>query len=238
MKKNNTQIIFGLHACLAALNNKSRKINGMICTESILNNYKTLIDNRGITNITIKKRKQIDQDLGTTIHQGIVLDCDEFKKKTLKLEDKDSLILILDSLNDSQNVGSIIRCAYLFGVKKILYTKHRSFEINPFLIKSASGAFEEIDLIEVNNLNQSINILKKENFWIVGLDIDSNSNFDTLPKDTKLALIIGSENKGIKRLSLQNCDFRINIKTIESSSIDSLNVSHATAIALYELTKS
>jgi 23S rRNA (guanosine2251-2'-O)-methyltransferase len=237
MKKNNTQIIFGLHACLAALNNKIRKINGMICTESILNNYKTLIDNRGITNITIKKRKQIDQDLGTTIHQGIVLDCDEFKKKTLKLEDKDSLILILDSLNDSQNVGAIIRCAYLFGVKKILYTKHRSFEINPFLIKSASGAFEEIDLIEVNNLNQSINILKKENFWIVGLDINSNSNFDTLPKDTKLALIIGSENKGIKRLSLQNCDFRINIKTIESSSIDSLNVSHATAIALYELTK-
>jgi len=237
MKKNNTQIIFGLHACLAALNNKGRKVNSLICTESIFNSHKTLINKRNIKNIKIKKRKQIDQDLGTTIHQGIVLDCDKFKKKNLKLEDKDNLILVLDSLNDSQNVGSIIRCAYLFGVKKILYTKHQSFEINPYLIKSASGAFEEIELIEINNLYQSINLLKKENFWIVGLDVESNSNFDAIPKDTKLALIIGSESKGIKRLTLQNCDFKINIKTIKSCSIDSLNVSHATAIALYELTK-
>ncbi len=238
MKKNNTQIIFGLHACIAAIKNNDRKVNTLICTESIFNTYKDLINKKKIKKVIIKKRKQIDHDLGITIHQGIVLYCDGFKKKKFKLNNQEKVILILDSLNDSQNVGSIIRCAYLFGIKQIFYTRHNSFEINPYLIKTASGAFEKINLIEIVNLNKIIGILKKEDYWIVGLDINSDSDFNSIPKDTKLALIVGSESKGIKKLSLKNCDFKINIKTIKNNTVDSLNVSHATAIALYELTKS
>ena len=74
---------------------------------------------------------------------------------------EEDLVIILDSLNDSQNVGSIIRTAYAFGVETIIYSKHNSFEINPFLIKSASGAFENVKLIEVTNLNKTIKLLKK-----------------------------------------------------------------------------
>ena len=73
----------------------------------------------------------------------------------------------MDSLNDSQNVGSIIRTAYLFGVKTIIFNKNNSFKINPFLIKSASGAYEKIKLIETMNINRTIEYRKKINFWII-----------------------------------------------------------------------
>ena len=236
MKKNNQQLIFGIHACVAALTNSKRIVNKIICTEQVFNKYKNLIKKQNIKDVFIKKRHHIDSSLGLNIHQGIVIYCNPLSKVS-SLEDieKENIVLMLDSLNDSQNVGSIMRTAFLFGVTKILYTKHNSFEINPYLIKSASGAFEKIQLVEVINLNQTIDFLKKKEFWIVGLDPNSKKKISTIPNDVKLAIILGSESKGIKKLSLEKCDFRVNINTVKSKLVDSLNVSHATAIVLYEV---
>ena len=89
-----------------------------------------------------------------------------YQRSVLKNIANDKTILILDSLKDPQNVGSIIRTAHLFGIETILYTKYNSFEINPYLIKTASGAFESINLIEIVNLNQTIDILKKKVFGL------------------------------------------------------------------------
>ena len=236
MKKKNQQLIFGIHACVAALNNSKRVINKIICTEQVFKKYKNLIEKKNIKDVNIKKRNHIDSSLGLTTHQGIVIYCNPLSKvSSLEKIEKENIVLILDSLNDSQNVGSIMRTAFLFGVKTILYTKHNSFEINPYLIKSASGAFEKIQLIEVINLNQTIDFLKKKEFWIVGLDTNSKKKISTIPNDIKLAIILGSESKGIKKLSLEKCDFRVNINTVKSKLVDSLNVSHATAIVLYEV---
>ena len=236
MKKNNQQLIFGIHASVAALSNSKRVVNKIICTEQVFNKYKNLIEKKNVKDVYIKKRNYIDSSLGLNTHQGIVIYCKPLiKLSTLEEIEKENIVLILDSLTDSQNVGSIMRTAFLFGVKKILYTKHNSFEINPYLIKSASGAFEEIQLVEVINLNQTIDILKKKKFWIVGLDTNSKKKISTIPSDTKLAIILGSESKGIKKLSLEKCDFRVNINTVNSKLVDSLNVSHATAIVLYEV---
>jgi len=236
MKKNNQQLIFGIHACIAALTNSKRVINKIICTEQVFIKYKNLIQNKNIKDVYIKKRNYIDSSLGLTTHQGIVIYCNPLTQvTTLEKIEKENLVLILDSLTDSQNVGSIMRTAFLFGVKTIFYTKHNSFEINPYLIKSASGAFEEIQLVEVINLNQTIDLLKKKEFWIVGLDTNSKKKISAIPNDIKLAIILGSESKGIKKLSLEKCDFRVNINTVKSKLVDSLNVSHATAIVLYEV---
>ena len=236
MKKNNQQLIFGIHACVAALTNSKRVVNKIICTEQVFKKYKNLIENKNIKDLYIKKRNHIDSTLGLTTHQGIVIYCNPLiKVNTLEEMVKENLVLILDSLTDSQNVGSIMRTAFLFGVKTIIYSKHNSFEINPYLIKSASGAFEKIQLVEVINLNQTIDFLKKKEFWIVGLDTNSKKKISTIPKNIKLAIILGSESKGIKKLSLEKCDFRVNINTVKSKLVDSLNVSHATAIVLYEV---
>ena len=238
MSSKETHIIFGLHSSLSAITNKNRSIKKIILTEEVLGKNKKIFES--ITNIEKKilNRKQIDSLTGVKIHQGIVVYADSLPVKVISdIRNEEDLVIILDSLNDPQNVGSIIRTAYAFGVTTIIYSKHNSFEITPFLIKSASGAFENVKLIEVTNLNKTIDFLKKNNFWIVGLDSKSKIEVSSVPKDLKKAVVFGSENKGIKKLILDNCDFRVKINIKKDKLIDSLNVSNAAAITLFEFRK-
>ena len=238
MSSKETHIIFGLHSSLSAITNKNRSIKKIILTEEVLGKNKKFFES--ITNVEKKilNRKQIDSLTGVKIHQGIVVYADSLPVKAISdIRNEEDLVIILDSLNDPQNVGSIIRTAYAFGVKTIIYSKHNSFEITPFLIKSASGAFENVKLIEVTNLNKTIDFLKKNNFWIVGLDSKSKIEVSSVPKDLKKAVVFGSENKGIKKLILDNCDFRVKINIKKDKLIDSLNVSNAAAITLFEFRK-
>ena len=238
MSSKETHIIFGLHSSLSAITNKNRSIKKIILTEEVLGKNKKIFES--ITNVEKKilNRKQIDSLTGVKIHQGIVVYADSLPVKAISdIRNEEDLVIILDSLNDSQNVGSIIRTAYAFGVKTIIYSKHNSFEITPFLIKSASGAFENVKLIEVTNLNKTIDFLKKNNFWIVGLDSKSEIEISSVPKDLKKAVVFGSENKGIKKLILDNCDFRVKVNIKKDKLIDSLNVSNAAAITLFEFRK-
>ena len=238
MSSKETHIIFGLHSSLSAITNKNRSIKKIILTEEVLGKNKKFFES--ITNVEKKilNRKQIDSLTGVKIHQGIVVYADSLPVKVISdIRNEEDLVIILDSLNDPQNVGSIIRTAYAFGVTTIIYSKHNSFEITPFLIKSASGAFENVKLIEVTNLNKTIDFLKKNNFWIVGLDSKSKIEVSSVPKDLKKAVVFGSENKGIKKLILDNCDFRVKVNIKKDKLIDSLNVSNAAAITLFEFRK-
>ena len=238
MSSKETHIIFGLHSSLSAITNKNRSVKKIILTEEVLGKNKKIFES--ITNVEKKilNRKQIDSLTGVKIHQGIVVYADSLPVKAISdIRNEEDLVIILDSLNDPQNVGSIIRTAYAFGVTTIIYPKHNSFEITPFLIKSASGAFENVKLIEVTNLNKTIDFLKKNNFWIVGLDSKSEIEISSVPKDLKKAVVFGSENKGIKKLILDNCDFRVKVNIKKDKLIDSLNVSNAAAITLFEFRK-
>ena len=238
MSSKETHIIFGLHSSLSAITNKNRSIKKIILTEEVLGKNKKIFES--ITNVEKKilNRKQIDSLTGVKIHQGIVVYAESLPVKAISdIRNEEDLVIILDSLNDPQNVGSIIRTAYAFGVTTIIYSKHNSFEITPFLIKSASGAFENVKLIEVTNLNKTIDFLKKNNFWIVGLDSKSKIEISSVPKDLKKAVVFGSENKGIKKLILDNCDFRVKVNIKKDKLIDSLNVSSAAAITLFEFRK-
>ncbi|MFL2679532.1 MAG: 23S rRNA (guanosine(2251)-2'-O)-methyltransferase RlmB [Alphaproteobacteria bacterium] len=238
MSVKETNFIFGLHSSLGAILNKNRTIKKIVCTAEVYEKNKIFFEKVKNIKIKILNRKQIDLLTAEKVHQGIVVYCEKLSNKTITdIKKEEDLIIILDSLNDTQNVGAIIRTAYAFGIETIIYSKHSSFEINPFLIKSASGAFEKVKLIEVINLNKAINFLKKKNFWIVGLDKDSENEISSVPSDLKKAVILGSESKGIKKLLLENCDFRISIKIKKSEIFDSLNVSNAAAITLYEFRK-
>ena len=238
MPKKETQIIFGLHSSIAAILNKKRNIKKIVCTEEVYRKNKELFESLKKIEKKIQNRKQIDLLTGEKFHQGIITYCENLPKRTIAdIASTEDLIIFLDSLNDPQNVGSIIRTAYAFGVETIIYSKHNSFEINPLLIKSASGAFEEVKLIEVTNLNQTLNFFKKNDFWTVGLDNNSNTEINAVPSDLKKVIVLGSENKGIKKLLLDNCDFRVKIKIRKSKFVDSLNVSNAAAITLFELRK-
>ena len=238
MSTTKTQIIFGLHSSLAAIHNKKRNIKKIVCTEEVYRKNEELFDSLKNIEKKIQNRRQMDSLTGEKFHQGIIVYCEDLPKRTISdIEKQEDLIIFLDSLNDPQNVGSIIRTAYAFGVETIIYSKHNSFEINPLLIKSASGAFEQVKLIEVTNLNKTLNFFKKNDFWIVGLDNNSNVGIPTVPRDLKKVIILGSENKGIRKLLLENCDFRVKIKIKKNKFFDSLNVSNAAAITLFELRK-
>ena len=236
---NQIDIIMGQHAALAAIENLKRVIISLKCTKEFFEKNKFVIENRGISKLYIVSRKEIDSEIKNNVHQGILLKCKSLKQISLEeINKNEKNIVILDSLNDSQNVGSILRTSYLFGIKTIIANKDNSFKINPFLIKSASGAFEKINFIEVINLNRTVEKLKKMGYWIVGFDMNAKSNISEVPKDLKKVLIFGSEGKGIRPLILKNCDFKTKISLkVEDRKIDSLNVSNCVSIALYECLK-
>ncbi len=236
---NQIDIIIGQHAALAAIENLKRVIISLKCTKEFFEKNKIAIENRGISKLYIVSRKEIDSEIKNNVHQGILLKCKSLKQISLEeINKNEKNIVILDSLNDSQNVGSILRTSYLFGIKTIIANKDNSFKINPFLIKSASGAFEKINFIEVINLNRTVEKLKKMGYWIVGFDMNAKSNISEIPKDLKKVLIFGSEGKGIRPLILKNCDFKTKISLkVEDRKIDSLNVSNCVSIALYECLK-
>ena len=233
---NQVDIIIGQHAALAAIENLKRVIISLKCTKEFFEKNKFVIEKRGINKIYIASRKEIDSEIKNNVHQGILLKCKSLKQISLEeINKNEKNIVILDSLNDSQNVGSILRTSYLFGIKTIIANKDNSFKINPFLIKSASGAFEKINFIEVINLNRTVEKLKKMGYWIVGFDMNAKSNISEIPKNLKKVLIFGSEGKGIRPLILKNCDFKTKISlNVKDTKIDSLNVSSCVSIALYE----
>ena len=236
---NQIDIIMGQHAALAAIENLKRIIISLKCTKEFFEKNRFVIENRKINKFNIVSRKEIDSEIKNSVHQGVLLKCKSLKQISLEeINKNEKNIVVLDSLNDSQNVGSILRTSYLFGIKTIIYNKDNSFKINPFLMKSASGAFEKINFIEVINLNRTVDKLKKMGYWIVGFDMNAKSNISEVPKDLKKVLIFGSEGKGIRPLILKNCDFKTKIGLkVEDKKIESLNVSNCVSIALYECLK-
>ena len=237
---NDIEKIFGIHACICVLNNKKRKIQKIWCTDEAFRKIKKFVSNKKkIEELKILNRSKLDQKLKTTIHQGIVVFCYKLElKNERKLMQSEKNILILDSLIDPQNVGSIIRSAYIFGINCIFYNEKNSFSVNEVLIKAASGAYEKIELIPVKNIVNLIKTLKKYNFWIIGLDKFGKNDITTIEKNLKKALILGSENRGIRNLIKRNCDFLVKIKMQNNDKfIDSLNVANAAAIFLYELNR-
>ena len=239
MSTKSIEEIFGIHAAKAAIKNPRRKIYSLICSQEFYDKNLRDLKKKKIEKIKILKRKEIDSLLGFNTHQGVFIKCNFLQNYTIaEIKKNEEIILMLDSLNDSQNVGSILRTAYLFGVQTVIYNKDNSFKLSSFMIKSASGSYEKIKMIEVTNLNKTINLLKKNGFWIIGLDSNSNKTIKTITNGIKKVLILGSEDKGIRKLIKKNCDFIVSIETAlkKDDIVDSLNVSNACAIILNQLT--
>jgi len=149
-----------------------------------------------------------------------------------------SRLIILDNITDVGNFGAIIRSAFAFEFDGIIIPKHRSVEVNKDVSRASAGTLEEIKIFQVTNLNQTIKELKENGFWIYGTDVEDEENVTSVSKidfTFPMALILGSEHKGISRLSKENSDFLINIDI--NGELDSINVSVAAGIIFYEIHK-
>ena len=237
------QTIYGLHSVRAALINKKRINDELIITE----NHRVLGEKyqHKIKKIKIFKPQDFKKNYGAEhTTQGIVLKTQELEIPSMvdfvKKEEieKKSVILVLDQITDPQNIGAIMRSCALFNCRGIIVSKDNAPDLTPSLLKAASGAAELVNYFKVTNIKRSLSELKKFGYWIYGFDSSKSAN-SNLSYTKKSVLVFGSEGKGIRELVKKQCDeiLKLNISSNVEFQIDSLNVSNATAIALYEFYK-
>lgn len=167
-------------------------------------------------------------------NQGIALEIEDYKY--LKIDDvlDTNFLVMLDHLEDPHNFGAIIRTCEAAGVDAIIIPKKRSVEITSTVMKVSAGALNNIKIVEVSSLPQTIDKLKKYGFWFYGTDMDG-SNYTDVVYDPKTCLIIGAEGNGISKLVSEKCDYIISIPM--TGKINSLNASVAAGICIYEVVR-
>ena len=194
--------------------------------------------NYKITNVNffIKSNRNTHggEDVITFLNDTKVISFDKFLLYAKQL--KKSIILILDSIQNPHNFGAIIRSAEIFCVDAIICKNNMQVKVNDYVKKTSLGADERINIFYVNNLSNAIRKLKEVGYWIYASAIDNKANFVSNTKfDNKTALIVGNENIGISKLLKDNSDMLVRIKMYGKT--QSLNVSVATGIILYEIKK-
>lgn len=187
-------------------------------------------------------RKKLDQMSVSKVHQGVIAIVTPYKyfqvEDILAYADEKNekpFVVILDEIEDPHNFGAIIRSAEVCGAHGIIIPKRRNVGVTPVVYKSSAGAVEHMKIAKVTNINSVIDELKEKGIWIYGADMDGNSYcFDTDFKGA-LALVIGSEGKGISKLTKNKCDVIVKIPMV--GNINSLNASVAGGIMMYEVLK-
>lgn len=168
-------------------------------------------------------------------HQGIILNVPDFNYSTLEelLTNEKPFIVILDHIEDPHNFGAIIRTCEAAGVDGIIIAKDRCVEVNSTVMKTSSGALNNMKICKVTNLNSTIKELKEKGLWVVGTDMEGSIKYSDLKYDFPVALVIGSEGFGMSRLIKDSCDYIVNIPM--KGKVNSLNASVAAGILIYKI---
>ena len=200
-------------------------------------NYYDLINKLRHKNIKVQTLQKIDMDKKVSgLHQGIILDVEDYKYADIYdiISDEDSLIVMLDHIEDPHNFGAIIRSCEAAGVEGIIIPTDRSVEVNSTVIKTSVGTTEKMKIARVTNLNNTIKLLKEKGYWIFGTDMDG-TDYTKLDYKGKTCIICGNEGSGMSKLVRENCDFIASIPMM--GEVNSLNASVATAIIVFEAVK-
>jgi 23S rRNA (guanosine2251-2'-O)-methyltransferase len=184
-------------------------------------------------------RLRLDQLSQGAVHQGclIVVEARQYATvddilATARNKQADPFLLILDAIQDVNNLGSLLRAAEAAGVHGVIIPQHHAAEINATVVKTSAGATEHLLIAQETNLTRTIEDLKKENIWIIGLVGETPTEYDQADLTGPLALVVGNEGKGISRLVREHCDLLIRLPM--HGQINSLNAAVAGSIALYE----
>lgn len=193
--------------------------------------------------ITVEKdKRQMEQMAQTDNYQGVIAVVPPFEYCEIedileyaKEKEEAPFVLILDGIEDTHNLGAIIRTAETAGIHGIIIPKRRAASVNSTVSKVACGAVEYMKIARVNNITESINKLKQEGLWICGTAVDSEKYYFKQDLTGPLAIVIGNEGKGMSDLVQKNCDFLVKIPMM--GKVESLNASVSTGIILFEALK-
>lgn len=232
-------VIFGLHAVAFALRNPDRIITSLLLTENAQNKLAEALAERSLP-VTRVMPKDLDRRLGPdTVHQGALAEVEPLREPELAdliMSAADSgPILVLDQVTDPHNVGAVLRSAAVFGSAGLVMTRRHSPPLWGALAKSASGALELVPVALVQNLARGIAELKDAGVQCVGLDASGTTDIDGVEWSRPTALVLGAEGKGLRQSTRDACDLLARIPA--SGPINSLNVSNAAVISLYEAAK-
>lgn len=223
--------IYGVHAVEAALANPHRKIRAIHATANAAQRIEPLLGGKQPEVRTVTP-KDLDRMLGEdTVHQGILIEAEPLAEPSIDDLREARLLLVLDQITDPHNVGAILRSAAAFGVDALIMTARHSPPLHGALAKAASGALEHVPVVLVPNLARALGQIGDLGFTRLGLDSGGTSALEDYPATERLALVLGAEDRGLRRLSAENCDAICALTTF--GPIASLNVSNAAAIALH-----
>lgn len=231
MLKKSSYWIAGKHTVMSAIKNKKRKVLSVCSTQRNPELEKKEINYKIISKDLFNKRVVSD-----IAHQNICCEVENFEKNNIKnlLDNELVDVVLLDNITDQRNIGSILRSACAFNYKNIIVRNKDFSQANQALNKSASGALDMLNIYEVSNINNTIDLLKKNMFYIYGLDSNAKDFFSKNSiKTKKNVFIFGSEGRGITHLTKSKCDQLIKLNIHEK--IGSLNVSNAVSAFLYAL---
>jgi 23S rRNA (guanosine2251-2'-O)-methyltransferase len=223
--------IYGLHPVLAALANPRRDVRRLVATPNALARLFSAGAEVGITPEEATPRA-LDRILGgEPVHQGVAIEVAPLEPLTISALADARLILLLDQVTDPHNVGAIMRSALAFGADAVITTRRHAPAETGVLAKAASGALDRLTVIEVQNLARALEELGKLGFARIGLDSEAETAIEDAMTSTRIALVLGAEGKGLRRLTRDTCDTVARLSM--PGPLASLNVSNAAVLALY-----
>lgn len=237
----NLDVIYGKNSVMEALIAGEREINKILISKNIhsdikINKIKELAKERGVVFQFVAREKF--QPYEEFNHQGIIAqispikyyDLDEFIEKS---KGKLSSVVILDGVEDSHNLGAIIRTCVCAGVDGIIIPSRRNVQVNSIVEKTSAGAVNHIPIIKVNSLVNAVQRLKDNDWWVIATDASAKDNYyDVKYNDMNFAIIMGAEHAGVSKSLLKASDFVVKIPM--QNSFNSLNVSNALSAIIFE----
>lgn len=238
--------LFGLHAVAAALGNPRRQVRRLVLTR----NAKSIIEDSGVP---LPDQHEIagPEDINallppgplhqSAVHQGVAIEVEPLEPLALEdvatILDREApaLVVVLDQVTDPQNVGAILRSAAAFGAAALVTQDRNSPTETGSLAKAASGGLEVVPWVRVTNLARTLDELADMGFWRIGLDGDATEALSALDLGRRLALVLGSEGRGLRPGTRQHTDAIARLPITDR--VESLNVSNAAAVALYEMSR-
>ena len=228
--------IYGSHAVRAAVDNPQRHIKNLYLTENAAHELAETLAKRNIQAQISKPQKLASLLPPDAVHQGMVLETATLPEPDLAdLAASGKLLLLLDQVSDPRNVGAILRAAAVFGAGGIILPRRNSPPPSGALAKTASGALEVVPMVPVTNLARALETLHKAGYMSVGLDERGDALIGNVPKDRPLAVVMGAEGPGLRRLTRETCDMLARLPVADDAGFATLNVATATAVTLYAL---
>jgi len=237
------QVIYGINPIMEMLQGRAKSVKQIVVAGTRGGeNIQALLRLAARSGIPVEYRDRayLEKLAGTGEHQGVVCLCKDFEYTDLdavirnrREPFRDGLVVLLDGITDPQNLGSLLRTAQCFGANGVVIPQDRAAPVTPSAIKASAGAALHLPVARVVNLANTLDRLKKEGYWIYAAEARSGTVLDTVDFEGPVGLVMGSEGEGIRPLVRKKCDFFVSIPL--SGTFDSLNVSVAAGILLYDI---